>query len=240
MAVVDKIKPALSRAAGAGGGQPVIDPQTCLAQMLDAIGMVVLPRDMTLYNGRGQHLSLTVKSRRLIRVNDAGAMDVELGADQAPEVAETFADFAAKAVALKTQLAEPARPDILSELGMPVNTLRDALVRSAHLAPQDNRGVIPDLRHLAETQTFAWALFTNGTLDASCGDVNALTAAHDTALPHILKTEQPGQGRAASWVLGTGGETPIAIALEGDRCFVAALPRSLIQHWIKACAQSQT
>lgn len=226
-----RLKSALTRATC--DTAPAGDAQACLSQMLNAIDMVVLPRDLTLENGAGEQLSLTVKFRRLIRVDDGG----ELSAENSHAIAQTFADFAAKSRELKTRLAEPARSDILSELGVSVETLRDALVAAEYLALHETRSVIPGLRQLAEARGIAWALFAEGALVASNGDKAPLQTAHDTALPHILKTEQPGKDRAASWVLGSADGASIGIALEERDCFIASLPPALTPHWIKACAR---
>ncbi|MEM7731935.1 MAG: hypothetical protein AAF280_04030 [Pseudomonadota bacterium] len=230
---INAIKSALTRATG--DNFPASGVQTCLAQILDAIDMIVLPRDLILENGAGESLSLTVKSRRLLRLNET----VKLTADLSPVIADTFADFAAKAHELKTHHSEPARSDILSEMGISVDTLQEALVASTHLPPHDHSRVLPALRLLAETQDLSWALFDHGVLTASHRNSQALQSAHDTALPHILKTEQPGHGRAASWILGPVAHTSVAIALEGQHCFIAALPPALIRTWIETCARGQ-
>ncbi|MEO0750348.1 MAG: hypothetical protein AAFY25_00945, partial [Pseudomonadota bacterium] len=132
------LKDALRRATQEGRTAEVAHPQACLERLLQEIDTVVLPRDVRFDNGAGQTLSLTIKSRRLIRVNAPvpralgalpGVVDEDLGGadSQMAALAHVLAGFAAHATQLTLAVTEPARPEVLTDVGLSVRDLRQAL-----------------------------------------------------------------------------------------------------------------
>ena len=247
----DRLKQSLERAASGAEKTAIDSPQACLAQILDEIDMVVLPRDVTFDNGAGQTLSLTVKSRRLVRINGhtpniPGAMpnivDTELSTDaeQMTTLAHLMAGFSAEATHLSTSLSDPAQLGVLTEMGVSVGQLHEALTGAGYALPTRQIDIIAELSRLAAAQGLTWARFASGELDASDGDIAPLCAAQEAALPHILKTERPPKAQAASWMLGAqapnGPTAHTSITVEGDRVLIAMVPQALTQTWIKACA----
>lgn len=230
-----RTKPALARAAQDRVSPPWHGAQSCIAQLLDTIDTGVLPRDLSLENGAGKSLSLTVKSRRLIRAGQ-GALDVELGADHVGLVAQLFAYFAADATRLKMTITEPSRSEVLSEVGLSVSTIRTALTAAGHIAEDKPACKIPTLKALAQANGLSWSIFDDGVLTDGEGHDEALQKVPNTALPHILKTEHPAAGKTASWVFSTAQGGALAITAEGHHCLVARLPMTMVQAWTNACS----
>lgn len=243
----EKLKRVLSRTAQAEDDVGLPDQRACIAQVLDEIDMVVLPRDIVLDNGEGQTLSFTVKSRRLLRVNRDGTrtsenapivLNAELTGDeeQMTALAQLIIAFSSDARHVTTSASDVSKTDVLGELGVSGPQLLQALEEAGFSLTKDRIDILQNLVETADENTLTWARLEDGDLAKSSGDAASLKLIHDTALPHIQKTERPKTGHASSWMFGCGTGDRISITIIGNDCVIVKVPQDFLQTWIHACA----
>ena len=239
------LKSALSRAAQEGQALDLGHPQDCLTRLIDQIDAVVLPRDIALDNGAHQTLSLTVKSRRLIRVNGPvpralgalpGVADAELTgqSDQLVALAHLMTAFSAHATQLTVSVTDPAQAHCLNELGLSAEDLKRGLLAAGYSLPNQAHHDMAALETLAAAHGLDWAKFDgDGPMDpATTGDTHLKI--WDTVLPYLLKVDRPAAGKIAAWLIGQDHGPRVGIAVKDTTCLIALVPAAATQAWIAA------
>lgn len=241
----EMLKATLERVAREGQDTDLGHPQECLARVLDAVDAVVLPRDITLDNGADQSLSLTIKARRLIRVNGPvprvlgalpGVVNEELRAmgDQPIALAHLLTAFSAYATRLSISACEPAHPEYLTELGLSGADIRRGLEAAGYVLPTTIGDAMAALEKVAQDHAAKWVKFDDQAIVATSGEVHEVRRLWDEARVHLVKTERPPSKRVSVWLLGTGAGLRTGIALKGQTCLIAQLPLAATRAWITA------
>lgn len=244
-----KLKAVLKRVAQGQEDARVIGTEDCLSKILDVIDTVVLPRDVVIGNGTGQAICLTIKSRRLMRINSpapsdltalAVILDTQLSddVDQLTPLIEGLTPFCAQATELSVSVSKPAKEEVLTEVGVSVDQLRKALARAGHAPLSAQNDVMKSFAEIAIAHDLDWLHLTDGEVTGSGGEAAALLSACETGLPYLLKTDKPPANHTTSWVFGTTDTYRTAIAVHGTTCLLVGLPADLTQTWIKTYANT--
>ncbi len=252
-----KLAEAEGESAQEGRNIGASDVRGRLDNLFAAIEEIVLPRTLNLLNEDGQKLTLTVKSRRLIRLNApvpegldpfAAVFDRELDADntvQMTSLAHLFTAYCAHGKVLSASATDAAKGEALQDLGVAVDRLRDAVAGAGLALGDDAIGSMESLTQKTQALCTAMVRFRNVDVLAAFGDeaeLAMLKSAQVKALPHIQRGERVGTEEDAGlrfWVFG-GGDTDerrTALAIHRSDVLLALLNPQASGDWIKTCQQ---
>ncbi len=263
MSETDKLRNKLSKLAEADAGIPgherevrAADSYDCLTKILDEIEEIVLPRDLMLRNAAGQTLSLTVKNRRLIRLNSpvtqslAGFINVfdqELSASdsgQMVDLANVFATFCVYGSVISVETAKAASGDHLDEIGVAVEQIHHAATAHPDFkAPVDEADLMQIICNRSGGHCLAWIRLNNEGVVSSDGSEAHLGRLHvifENALPYVSRHTQTANREVSVpqyWVFGARIASPVrtAIAIVGADTMLALMPAEFATKWIDIC-----